>query len=168
MSPIERASIPAPQPSSCPPASPHCSLAPAVPAHAAATVRAEACSGKTDSRSSDNKASADWKICLQASSWTHGTLSMHCWGGAVFWSRTTCGVSGGFDISKDGHVVKRGSFSGSSDTEGAVVIAQPFTFTCQGPGNYTFTIHRHARVTGFGSASREVYLPEKSVSSQGC
>jgi hypothetical protein len=147
-------------------------LTPTVPAHAETSRRAdEVCNSKVDNRSADGKVSAVWQTCVKTSGWAHGTLSMECWGGTVFWSRTKCTVLGSFEISKDGDVIKSGDFAGSSDEYGYLTLSQRFTYSCQGSGNYTFTIRNaHAGFyhTQEGHPTNTVQLPERSVSNQGC
>jgi hypothetical protein len=135
------------------------------PAHAGTAKHSdEVCSSKSDTRSSDGKVSAVWSVCIKAGGWSHGTLSMVCWGGTVLWTTKACFVEGDYDVSKDGQVIKNGYFSEASDGVGYLTGAQTFTYNCQGPGRYTFTI-RNAKVYIDG---KQVNLPEKSASSQGC
>jgi hypothetical protein len=89
---------------------------------------------------------------------------MVCWGGTVLWTTKQCTAEGDYEVSKDGQVVKSGHFGATSDGLGYLTLAQGFTYTCQGPGHYTFTI-RNAKVYIDGN---QINLPEKSASSQGC
>lgn len=99
----------------------------------------EACSPKTDNRSSDNWTAADWKICVGNYSGPHGEIDAKCYAGqTIGWNASRCRITGHFEIHKGQDVIEAGGFSVDVPLNG-INTARPFRFDCRGNGQYTFS-----------------------------
>lgn len=127
----------------------------------------ETCSVSTDSRGSGK--SVVWSLCLKTSGHKHGSFETGCWGGTILWSRQKCSVHGRYKLHKDGKLIKAAYFGGSGDPDGQLLLADRFTFSCDGPGKYTFSVTDLDFTVGGGLSRGSFKVPAGgSISRQGC
>ncbi|WAU82620.1 hypothetical protein O1Q96_24530 [Streptomyces sp. Qhu-G9] len=113
-------------------------------------------------------------MCITGTGWKHGELDVTCTVKTIGWQNAPkCSVLGRFAVLKDGKPLPKYAadpfcrpgrpcqpgrlFAGSSSTA-TISLANTFTFSCEGTGNYTFRL-TNLSFSMDGKKHRQVSIP---------